>query len=105
MCGGEKPPTSKRADFIIPLCNGQAFYLLLLFCTLIEESQDIHFFAVDQNPGAFGFDIGDKNCSKSCFIHGNKVSGFIGDDGGEVKTTGDFDFALNFIDLRRQPGR
>jgi hypothetical protein len=25
MCGGVKPPTSKRADFIIPLCNGQAF--------------------------------------------------------------------------------
>jgi hypothetical protein len=80
MCGGTKPPTSKRADFIIPSSNGQAFYLLLLFCTLVEESQDIHLFAIDQNPRAFGFDIGDKNCRKSRFIHGDEVSGFISDD-------------------------
>jgi len=47
MCGGGKPPTSKRADFIILPCDGQAFLLLFFLGTLIEQGEHIDLFAVE----------------------------------------------------------
>jgi hypothetical protein len=38
---------TERADFIIPSCNGQAFYLFFLFGALAEESKGLYLFTID----------------------------------------------------------
>jgi hypothetical protein len=52
----------KRADFIIPLCNGQAFCLFFLFCALTKKREHIYAFAIEQNARAFHLEIWDQNC-------------------------------------------
>lgn len=51
MCGGGKPPTSKRADFIILPCDGQAFRLLIFLGALVEQGEHVDFFTVEKNAG------------------------------------------------------
>ena len=50
----------KRADFIIPLCNGQAICLFFLFCALTEKCDHIHLFTIKKDAGAFDFEVGDQ---------------------------------------------
>jgi hypothetical protein len=61
MCGGVMPPTSKRADFIIPHCNGQAFCLFIIFCALSKKGHQINLLAVEEDARAFHFDIRDQD--------------------------------------------
>src|SRR5215211_1013145 len=105
MCGGANPPTSKRADFIIPACNGQAFCLFFLFCALTEESEHIHFFTVDEDTRTFRFKVGDQDRAENSLINRDEVSAFIGNDGSKIETTSHFKLSLYFIDLCRNSYR
>src|SRR5919108_484036 len=71
----------ERADFIIPLYNGQAFCLFFFFRALTEQTENIDLFTVNEDTGALCFKVRDQDCGEHRFIDRDKVSGFIRNDG------------------------
>lgn len=76
-CGGAKPPISKRADFIIPFYSGQAIGLLLFFRALVEQSHHVYVFAVEEDGGAFHFQVGDEDGGQQTIEDGDEVAGGV----------------------------
>src|SRR5512138_3988727 len=101
---GQTTYLTERADFIIPLGNGQAFFLFLFLGALVEERQNVDLFSVDQDAGAFCLEVGDQDCGQGSFVNRDEVAGLVGDHHCEVKATGDLDLAFDLINFRRQTG-
>ena len=51
----------KRADFITPLGNGQAFCLFFIFGALTKKRNQIYSFAIEQDARAFHLEVWDQD--------------------------------------------